>query len=49
MTVIMGIDPHKASHAAVAIGYDEHPLAEIDSAGTTDSQRAERSRPMSRR
>ena len=29
MTVIIGIDPHKASHTAVAIGCDEHPLAEI--------------------
>jgi transposase len=29
MTVIIGIDPHKASHTAVAIGRDEQPLAEI--------------------
>ncbi len=29
MTVIIGIDPHRASHAAVAIGCDEQPLAEI--------------------
>jgi transposase len=29
MTVIIGIDPHKASHTAVAIGCNEHPLAEI--------------------
>jgi transposase len=29
MTVIIGIDPHKASHTAVAIGRDEKPLAEI--------------------
>jgi hypothetical protein len=29
MAVIIGIDPHKASHTAVAIGRDEQPLAEI--------------------
>ena len=29
MTVIIGIDPHKASHTAVAIGRDERQLAEI--------------------
>jgi hypothetical protein len=29
MTVIIGIDPHKASHTAVAIGCDERRLAEI--------------------
>jgi transposase len=29
MTVIIGIDPHKASHTAVAIGCDERQLAEI--------------------
>jgi transposase len=29
MTVIIGIDPHRGSHTAVAIGCDEHPLAEI--------------------
>ncbi len=29
MTVIIGIDPHKASHTAVAIGRDEQQLAEI--------------------
>ena len=29
MTVIIGIDPHKASHTAVAIGCEEQPLAEI--------------------
>src|SRR5665213_2287149 len=29
MTVIIGIDPHKASHTAVAIGHDERQLAEI--------------------
>ena len=29
MTVITGIDPHKASHTAVAIGCDEQQLAEI--------------------
>jgi transposase len=29
MTVIIGIDPHKASHTAVAIGCNEQQLAEI--------------------
>ena len=29
MTVIIGIDPHKAPHTAVAIGRDEQQLAEI--------------------
>jgi transposase len=29
MTVIIGIDPHKASHTAVTIGCDEQQLAEI--------------------
>lgn len=29
MTVIIGIDPHKASHTAVAIGCDERELANI--------------------
>jgi transposase len=29
MTVIIGIDPHKASHTAVAIGCNEQKLAEI--------------------
>ena len=29
MTVIIGIDPHKASHTAVAIGCDEQQLSEI--------------------
>src|ERR1019366_5701397 len=29
MTVIIGVDPHKASHTAVAIGCDEQQLAEI--------------------
>jgi transposase len=29
MTVIIGIDPHKASHTAVAIGCDERQLGEI--------------------
>ena len=29
MTIIIGIDPHKASHTAVAIGGDERQLAEI--------------------
>jgi len=26
MTVIIGVDPHKASHTAVAIGHDEGEL-----------------------
>ena len=26
MTVIIGVDPHKASHTAVAIGHDEREL-----------------------
>ena len=29
MKVIIGIDPHKSSHTAVAIGCDERQLAEI--------------------
>ena len=29
MTVIIGIDPHKASHTAVVIDCDEHELAKI--------------------
>lgn len=29
MTVIIGVDPHKASHTAVAIGGDEHELGNI--------------------
>lgn len=29
MTMIIGIDPHKASHTAVAIDEDERPLAEL--------------------
>ena len=29
MTVIIGIDPHKASHTAVAISGDEQKLAEV--------------------
>ena len=29
MTVIIGVDPHKASHTAVAIGDDESELASI--------------------
>ena len=27
MTVIIGIDPHKSTHTAVAIDTDEQPLA----------------------
>jgi hypothetical protein len=30
MTVIIGIDPHKASHVAVAIGDDERVLAQLE-------------------
>ena len=29
MTVIIGIDPHKAAHTAVAIGCDEAELATV--------------------
>jgi transposase len=29
MTTVIGIDPHKASHTAVAIDNDEHPLAQL--------------------
>ena len=29
MTVIIGIDPHKASHAACAIDDNEHELAQL--------------------
>jgi transposase len=29
MTVIIGIDPHKATHTAVAIDRDERPLAGV--------------------
>ena len=29
MTVIIGIDPHKATHTAVAIDGDERPLARL--------------------
>jgi transposase len=35
MTVIIGIDPHKASHTAVAIDQDEQPLAELRIAAAT--------------
>jgi hypothetical protein len=30
MTVIIGIDPHKATHTAVAIDGDEQPIARLD-------------------
>ena len=30
MTVIIGVDPHKATHTAVAIDSDERPLARLD-------------------
>ena len=29
MTVIIGVDPHKASHTAVAIGCDEREMAKV--------------------
>ena len=29
MTVMIGIDPHKATHTAVAIDSDERPLARL--------------------
>ena len=29
MSVIIGIDPHKATHTAVAIDRDEQPLARV--------------------
>jgi hypothetical protein len=29
MTVIIGIDPHKSTHTAVAIDRDEQPLARV--------------------
>ena len=40
MTVIIGIDPHKASHTAVAIGRDERQLAEMKVRGTLSADRA---------
>ena len=30
MTVIIGIDPHKATHMAVAIDGDEHAIARLE-------------------
>ena len=30
MTVMIGIDPHKATHMAVAIGSDEHPIGWLE-------------------
>ena len=30
MTVIIGIDPHKASHMAVAVDGDEHPIGWLE-------------------
>ena len=30
MTVIIGIDPHKATHVAVAIDGDEHTIAQLE-------------------
>ncbi len=33
MTVIIGVDPHKASHTAVAIGDDERELGTSEGAG----------------
>ncbi len=29
MSITIGIDPHKASHTAVAIDGDEHPIARL--------------------
>ena len=29
MTVIIGVDPHKSTHTAVAIDRDEQPLARV--------------------
>jgi hypothetical protein len=29
MTVIIGVDPHKSTHTAVAIDRDERPLARV--------------------
>ena len=40
MTVIIGIDPHKASHAACAIDNNEHELARAVGAGRATSARA---------
>jgi transposase len=40
MTVIIGIDPHKASHVAVAIDGDEHAIARLEvRAGRGQTQR----------
>ena len=39
MTVIIGIDPHKASHTAVAIGCDEHALGQIRVRATCQTDR----------
>jgi transposase len=30
MTVIIGIDPHKSTHMAVAIDGDEHPIGRLE-------------------
>jgi hypothetical protein len=30
MLVIIGVDPHKATHTAVAIDRDEHPIARLE-------------------
>jgi transposase len=30
MDVMIGVDPHKATHTAVAIDRDERPLARLD-------------------
>jgi hypothetical protein len=37
MQVIIGIDPHKASHTAVAVSGDEDELAGLRSARAVDS------------
>jgi hypothetical protein len=36
MAVIIGIDPHKATHAAVAIDGDEQPLARLQLTAASD-------------
>ena len=40
MTVIIGIDPHKATHTAVAIDGDEQPLARLQVTADRDQTAA---------
>ena len=40
MTVMIGIDPHKATHTAVAIDGDERPLARLQLHRRPGSDRA---------